>query len=327
MKTSLKTKLLTFISVLLIVIPIASAGCQRETAPTPAPSPAELSTTLVPNVPLDIYLYARQSRPTTVPAKMVNTPQDTSIESLAIWGVPAADDFAFGMALTLTSNEEASKVYSAMTLPEDAWKKLSGNTIYLVQGPGHAAESLKTAISNNDFKHYDDSEALQATAFLPGGSTFNPAAIATAKPSDMLINLLAQNAGNQGLGQLNLILKLMNLKVIAAGLYSPRQINLAEISEAIDSGSSIYDLDLGVVVLVRSGFPGFIVEPTVKKFLVEAKFAEVKSGELTLYKGTWETDGGKGVPVLIKVEGNDVFIALSGQESYAETLISNLRQG
>ncbi len=324
-KTELKTKLLILVLGLLIVTPIVSLGCQEEVRHPPASSPSALSSTLVPNMPLDAYLYARQSSPTTIPANLIDATQNINIDSLAVWGVSAEDDFTVGIAVALTSDSEASAVYDEITLGKYGWKKLSGNTIYLVQGSGLAAESLKTVISNNDFKYYDDSESLQAVALLPSEGTTKLAAVALAKPSKALINLITKAADTQGTDLINIILRLINLKVVAGGLYSPYQIDVAEIAEVIDSGGNIYDFDLGLLVLVKSGLPGFIVKFATEKFLAQYQFTEAKLGELALYKGSWDTNNGETVHVLVRIEGNRIIAAVSGQESYVKTLITSVQ--
>ena len=78
--------------------------------------------------------------------------------------------------------------------------------------------------------------------------------------------------------------------------------------------------------MVKSGIPGFLVEPAVTKFLTEFEFTETNIGELTIYKGSWDVDGGKAIPVLVRVEGNHIFAALAAQESYAETLITSVNR-
>lgn len=325
MNTELRTKLLILVLGLLIVTPIVSLRCQEEVRQPPASSPSALSSTLVPNMPLDAYLYARHSSPTTIPANLIDATQDINIDSLAVWGVPVEDDFAVGIAIALSINSEASAVYDEITLEEYGWKKLSGNTIYLVRGSGLAAESLKTTISNNDFKYYDDSESLQAAAVLPSGGTTKLVAVALAKPSKAVIDLITKAADTRRADLINIILRLMNLKVVASGLYSPYQIDVAEIAEVIDRGGNIYDLDLGLLVLVKSGLPGFIVKFATEKFLAQYEFTEAKLGELALYKGSWDTNTGEAVHVLVRIEGNHIFAAVSGQESYAETLITSIQ--
>ena len=328
MKTRLTTKLHIALIVLLIAVPIIGMGCEGgEEGGLPAsPSPSELSSTLVPNVPLDVYVYARQDSPTEIPAKMIGVPDDIAVESWATWGLFPADapfdDSAIGMGLTLSSAEDASNLYERIILKEDGWKMLSGNTIYLVHGSGDAAELMRTAISDNDFRYYDDKEALEAAASLPGGGTTKPAAIALAKPSEGLIGFLAKDTDPEDLDKISMILKLVNLKVVAVGLYSPHHIDIAEMAETMDAGGTIFDLDLGLMLLVKSGYPGFLVEPAVGKFLTESDFIETSLGGATIFRGSWETEDGA-IPVLVRIEGNRIFAAVAGQESYAETLIAS----
>ena len=104
------------------------------------------------------------------------------------------------------------------------------------------------------------------------------------------------------------------------GLYSTQQIDLRQIKEALESSISP-DLNLGLLVLVKSGLPGFVVEPIVKEYLKEHDFSETNIGELTIYKGS-RNIGGEAVPVLLRIEGNRLFAAASRQLSYAETLIT-----
>jgi hypothetical protein len=323
MKTNLATKVLVPLLVLIIATPIMSVGCEGGELPPPS-SPGEFSPALVPNTDLDVYIYAKQDSPTTIPAWLVDAPGDIEVESLALWGVPTEDEFALGIGIALTSPGDASALHAEIDLEEDGWKMLSGNTVYFVQGSGTAAESLKTAISNYDFKYCDDSEFLEAAATLPSYGTTKPAAIALAKPSAELIGFIAKDADPERLEQINMISKLVDPKVIAVGLYSPRQIDVAEIVETMESDGSISDLNLGLLGLVKSGLPGFVVEPVIKKFLTESEFTEVNFGEFTLYERSLHTDEGESITVLVWIRGNRAFAAVAGQESYAEALISSM---
>ncbi|MFC1902900.1 hypothetical protein ACFLX4_02395 [Chloroflexota bacterium] len=326
MHIKLTRRLLIAFLLLSIVAATIGMGCDGEVGqPSAMPSPGQLSSTLVPNVPLDMYVYARQDSPTMIPAKMADAPGDIAVESLAIWGVPPENSFAIGMGLTLTSSGDASRIYEEIRLEDGGWKKLSDNIIYLVQGSGTAAEALKTAISNNDFKYYDDSEPLEAVAALPGGGTTMPAAVAIAKPSEALIGFIARDASPESLGQINMILKLVKLKLVAAGLYSPQQIDIAKMAETMENGGNISNLNMGMMVLVKSGYPGLLVEPAVGKLLTERGFAETNIGGVTVYKGSQEI-GGEAIPVLVRIEGNRIFAAVSGQDSYAETLITGINK-
>ena len=92
----------------------------------------------------------------------------------------------------------------------------------------------------------------------------------------------------------------------------------------LGSDGSISDLNLGLLGLVKSGLPGFVVESVIKKFLTESEFTEVAFGEFTLYKRSLHTDEGESIAVLVWIRGNRAFAAVAGQESYAEALISSM---
>ncbi len=327
MNAKSKAKLFITVLVLLMAMPIIGAGCQgKGESLLTAPASGALLATLVPNMDLDVYVYVKQDGPTTLPADLIDAPIDIEVESLAIWGVRAGDDFAFGAALTLASASQAATVHSQITPKAATWAALSGSTIYVVQGSGTAASSLKTAITNNDFKYYDDNQALKALARLPGGGTTKLAGTAVVKPSKELIQYLAEDADPEGLGMINTILTIARLEVVAAGLYSPRQIDVARAAAAMKDNGSILDLDLGMLVVAKSGLPGFLVEPAVKKLLTEMEFTERSLGEFTLYQRSWDAGEGQAVPVLVRIEGNYTFAAISGEESYAETLISGINR-
>jgi len=327
----LAKKLLIVILISLMIIPISSVGCRVDEkepaaptppavpeAPPPPPYPGELSSTLVPDTQLDLYAYIRQENPTLIPAEAVGAPHDVSVESLSIWGVPAEDDFAFGMGITFTKASDASGLYEQ----SDAWKKLSDNKVYLVQGSEVAAASLTTAISNNDFKHYDDEDGLKAVATLPDDGSTKMAGVIVAKPTEAVMSFIG---GTEGSEMINLLLQLADIEVIAAGLYSPEQIDLTSMMGAMGDGGSFLQIDLGMVILIKSGRPGFLVEPIVTKMLSETGYTETSVGDVTVYSGSWDTGGGA-TPALIRVEGDHIFIAISEQESYIETLITSTKK-
>ena len=328
--TKLIKKLL--IPVLVLLIAISVIGCQEEEKPPSAPvaprglpSPSELCRTSVPNTDLDVYLYIKQDNPTTLPADMFNMSFDLEVESLAIWGVPVEDNFTFGYGLTLSSSSDASLLYAQITPEENSWTALSGSTIYFVEGSGIAAETLKTAISSSDFKNYDDKKSLEAVAALPNDGTTKLGGVAVVKPSKALMSHVTKGADSQGFGVIDLILGLVRLDVVVAGLYSPHQIEVAQITQMVESGS-IRGSNIDILVLVKSGLPGFIVAPVVKKFLAEFDFTQTTLGEITLYKRTVSADNGEPVYILGRVEGNYIFAAISGQEAYAQTLITRVNK-
>jgi hypothetical protein len=276
----------------------------------------------VPNTPLDVYLYAKQDKPTVIHVDMTGGPCDIEVESCAIWGVPAGDDFALGMGLTLTTTDSASKLYAEINFEKYRWKMLSGSTIYLVYGSGTAAETLKRAIANNDFKYYDDTESLKAVVDLPNSGIISPTAIAIVKPSKALIDFIAKYVDPRYFDQVNTMLEQVNLKLIVAGLYSSSHIDIAKIVEVLEGRGSISNLNLGLLMLAESNYPGLLVEPAVKKFLTDYGFTEMGFAESTIYRASLDRYIGEAIPALVWINGNRVFAAVAGQESYAQSLIS-----
>jgi len=287
----------------------------------------------------DIYIYARQDTPTRIPAWVADSPRDIEVESLALWGMPSEDKSAFGMGITLTSAFDASRLYNELNLrgfyaalspekldaiinlEEDIWKMVYGNTIYLVYGSGSAAESMKTAILNHDFRYYNYCETLEAAATLPSYSTTKPVAVALVEPSEALAGFLAKYADPEYLGQINMILKLGNIEIITIGLYSPHHIDVADIVELLGRESDVYSSNLGLLVSVKSGLPGFLAAPLVKKVLADYEFTEMEFGKFTVYRRPLYTDEGETLTVLVWVDGNSIFTAVAGYESYTESLI------
>ncbi len=315
--------LVTVLLLFLISTPLITVGCQEEvTQPPPTSTHSDLSTTLVPNIDLDMYVYVKQDNPTTVPKDLVDTPLDVVGESLALWGIPTEDSIILGGGLTFVSAADAVKIHAQISGQANIWTKLSERTIYFVQGSGIVAETMKAAISKNDFKYYDDENALQEVALLPDSGTTKLAAIGIVIPSGTLTELIANNINPDYSGMVNTLLTQARLQVITVGLYAPQQIDVAEITQRIERGS-IWESDLGILALIKSGLPGFVVSPIIKNILDDAGYVETTIGELTLYKGSLDVGNGKDIPILIRVEGNRIYATVSGQESYARTIITN----
>ncbi|MFC1933080.1 hypothetical protein ACFLXU_05590 [Chloroflexota bacterium] len=315
--------LVTVLLLFLISIPIIALGCQEEVTQPPAASThSDLSTTLVPNIDIDMYVYAKQDNPTTVPKGLVCTSLDVVAESLALWGIPTEDAFILGGGLTFVSVADAAKIHAQISGQAEIWTKLSDRTIYFVQGSGTVAETMKAAISKNNFKQYDDQNALLEVALLPDSGPAKLAAIGIVIPSETLTELIADNINPDYSGMVNTLLTQARLRVITVGLYAPQQIDVAEITQRIEHGS-IWESDLGILALVKSRLPSFVVSPIIKNILDDSGYVETTIGELTLYKGSLDVGNGKDIPIFIRVEGNRIYATVSGQESYARTIITN----
>jgi hypothetical protein len=326
MKIKLTKKLFVLTLAVLMLFPVLVVGCSGEVEQLPGSSTDKLSALLVPDTNLELYIYAKQERSTIVPAEIINMPHDIKVDSLAIWGIPSDEDLVFGAELTFATPEDASEIYSGIVSEKDSWKILKDNKIYVVRGSGIAAESLKSAILNNDFKYYTDANVLEAIAMLPRGGRTKMIALAVAKPSKQVLDFAEGYIGNKYFEQISDILKLLNPDVVIGGIYSPHQINVAKAVDVFQKGVGVSTLDAGILVLIKSTLPGFVVSPVAKNLLVDRGFTEVKFSEFSVYEAVWVAPDNSKISVLARAEGNQIFVAVSGQEDYAQTLITSIYQ-
>jgi hypothetical protein len=323
-RTHRDTTLVLGMSVMLL-LPLVAAGCEGEMEQFQGlSSSSEFSVLSVPNVDLDVYIYAKQRGLTTIPADIINMPHDISVESVAIWGVPGDKNIVGGIGLTFDNEATASEVYRYIETDRSLWTLLRANNLYVVKGKGAAATKLENAITANNFKNYDNTKLIEAARMLPKSVRAKLISIVLAKPSKQLVNFLGDNVKELNLTQIDDIVNSANLEMFIGGLYSPNNINISRAVHIAKGNGSLADLNLGLLVALKSGFPGIIVEPRIKSILKEQGLTETQVGEFTVYKGYWANPYVSSIPVYARVEGNYVFLSVSGQESYAETLITSI---
>ena len=283
-----------------------------------------LAATLVPDVNLDVYIYIKQLTGTIVPRSLIGLAIDIQIDSLAIWGVINNDIYSIGGILNFPSVSDASNLYSQLPQQSDIWTKLVGNSIYVVQGSGVPTESLKNAINNNNFKAYDDSHALGQIAAMPYSNSIKPVAICIVKPSQASIDILKQYVDTKTVNTVQSIYTWAKPQIIVVGLY-PETVDIADVEREIKN-KILSDTDLCIVASANSVFPGFIVNPIATRLLKKEGFTKIISGNLTEYQGSINIGNGQSIPALLNVAGNRVFATVSGNEPYAQTLMSNIKR-
>jgi hypothetical protein len=281
--------------------------------------------TLVPNIDLDMYVYVRQDNPTVMPKSLVDASLDMVAESLTLWGIPTEEAFILGGGLTFNHSSVATKIHAQIPDQAEIWTKLADRTIYFVHGSGTVAETMKVAISKNDFKKYDNQDALPEVALLPDTGITKLAAIGTFIPSESLTELIKENINPKYSSMVNTLLTLAKLQVITIGLYSPQQLDVSEITQKIERGG-IWESDLGILATIKSELPGLVVRPIIINILNDAEYIEETIGENTFYRGSLHLGNNKVIPILIRIDGNRIFVSISRQESYARTLITNVNK-
>jgi len=293
-------------------------------APTPSGAIVnEVAATMVPNLDLDVYLYFDQGSPTSVPEDLNGSSTYAEVDSLAVWGIVDANTYTFGGALTLDNAADASNMFSQLPKQSDIWTQLSDRTIYMVYGSGEPADSLESAISNNNFKNYDDNQALQEISLLPYGSSTKPAGIGIIKTTATAVNLLKQYVDAGTAATINSLYATVKSQFMVAGLYSSQPIDLTDIMQKIQGNNASWDTDLGVVAAVDSAYPGLVFSPIASRYLDGTGYTKTTLNNLPVYKAYLDS-GDDSIPVLINVSENHIFATSSGNEAYADTLMTGI---
>lgn len=319
--------LLTVIS-LALILAILPAACTGPGQPTPTPTVpavAALSATMVPNVDLDLYVYVNQGTPTKVPKNLLGTANDINVDSLAVWGIVKDDQYSLSGALTFTAASDASTIASRLPQMPGIWTKLSDRVIYFVQGNGTQADTVKSAISNNNFKLFNDTAALAEVSNMPTGGTTKPAAVAIIKPNQTMVNLIKNNTSTNNASTVQTVFDGARPQVIVLGLYSSGTIDIADIMQKA-ANNTLWDANLGILGSVNSIFPGLVFSPIATKLLENQNFPTEDVGGLTVYKIAIDAGKGKTIQILVNVDGNHIFAAVSGNEVYSQALLTGIKR-
>ncbi len=312
-----------FLALILSITPLACTGGEQS-RPTSQTADA-LSATMVPNVDLDLYVYVSQGTPTKVSRNLLGTANDVTVESLAVWGIVKDDQYSLSGALTFAAASDASSVVSRIPQQPGIWTKLVGRIIYFVQGSGAESDAVKNAVSNNNFKLFDDSKALAEVAIMPTGGTTKPAAIAIIKPNQAMVNLAKKYTSENTAATVQNIFSGAKPQVIVLGLYASEPIDIADMMQRA-ANNTIWDANLGILASINSSYPGVIFSPIATKLLDSLFYPKEPVGNLTVYKITIDPGNGKTIPLLVNVDGSHVFAAISGKESYAQAMLTGIKR-
>jgi len=319
-----KTARLALVGLVLAALLLPLAGCDTAVPPAPSSGTLAVAGTLVPDLPLDVYAYVRQPQPTLVPDDLLDLPADLSVVSLAMWGVAGDADFTWGGALTMGSLDEAVRAVSDIPSDAGVWTKLDGAVIYFVKTGTAAADTMKAAIADGRLVNYDFQPGIDALAFYPDGGSTVALGAAAAVPGDALINLITANATSELKALITTLTKSSGLQVVTAGLYAAAPVDISTIAEH-PTLPFLLSQNAGILVSVKSSWPGFVIGFLANNAIGGAGYEQGTLGGQEVYRGTIDTGGGAQVPVVIRVSGNRIFAALSGQQAYAEALIAGIR--
>ncbi len=151
-------------------------------------------------------------------------------------------------------------------------------------------------------------------------------AVGIAKPSTALMDALKKSLQGADYDRLMIVMKSADAQLVAGGLYSMYRIVIAAVMGMLGGQGSFENLDTGFLFMVKSGLPSFMFQPILRNYLIENGFTETSAGDYPVFKGSWIMENTGKFHALLRVEGNYIYAAVAGKESYAETLITNIRK-
>jgi len=280
---------------------------------------------MVPDVELDLIVYINQGVPTKVSKSLIGTPNDISVESLAVWGIVKENQYSLSGALTFESATDAEVINTRLPKQSDVWTKLSDRTIYFVQGTGAESEAVKTAISNNNLKRFDDRGALDEISNMPAGGVTRPAAFAIIRPNQAMLDLIKRYTNENTAKSMEDVFNGVKPQIIVLGLYSTQPLDIADLMQRA-ANNTIWDVDIGVLASISSVYPGIVFSPIATRALDNQGYPKETINNLTVYKTSIAAGSGKTVTLLINIDGNHIFTAVSAKEPYAETLLLGIKR-
>jgi hypothetical protein len=261
-------------------------------------------------------MFLSQGEPFPIPADMLALPASPGVNSLTIWVVPGDAGHAVAFRAILTSPEEASDLYKEVAPETDEWTYLSGSTIYLVKGEGSGAKTLKRAIKAGDFVSLEEKEPKIRNEMnrLPKEPPAKAVMMGFAKPKGSLIESFAKGKQAKGLGDISSAIDKARAQYVILGLYSDKLINPGDIKQASD----LKELELGFLVVTKSGIPGFLLAPLFGTIAGMFGMDKIDLSGETAYHRDYE-----GLAMVLKGEGNLIYLSVAPELEFAKKLMSS----
>ena len=303
-----------------VVAALAAACGEDEPPPEPA-LPLGFAEAALPDVALDVYLFAAPERPLALPTRYFLDadspaaeliPEFVEVGEARSWSGPTSG--AFGASLRFTDEAEASAIGTYLEGADGPWHKLDGSLLTLVRGEGawprQARQAVELDLSASLAAKYPDVWDLLQD--LPADPPEPPAAAGFTRLDGGLIDSLGELVGASGPG-ITTALKTARVKDLAFALYQ-------EIRPALtDSVDTDYMLETGTAALVvtKSGYPGFVVGLGIGVFAGQAGLEEIESGETEAYYIGWGS-----LHIVLRNRGSVLFVALAADRERAEAVMA-----
>jgi len=308
------------LAVLILGLPLA---CRAPEAPPTleAVSPAELGRTVVPGVPLDLYLYLKQPEATVIPGGITGTANPTAVEALSLWGTATRGDYAFGGAFFF-ENTEAAAAAAADLVYAGRWLERDGRVVYFVEGAGAESQTLQTAILERRFRYYDDAAALGMIAALPPDMTGQLRAVLVGSP-DATLSQYVDRAISLGDWRLQgMPFKLARIDTALAAIYAPAPLDIGTLQADFQAGN-LFPSGFSAVLAAGSALPSFLVGPIMSQVLPVPGLNAEQQGGVTYYQAS-QAVYGETVYAAVRGQGNRLWAALASSEAQAAAMVTGI---
>lgn len=306
---------LAYLLTALIVFTVNLTGCEATPAASPPLLPQGFADTLVPNVNLEGYVYFNQGSPITISADILQgaAPQ-ISADSAQVWLGPDAN--SIGGAVNFKSEADAQSVSRLIKAAgEPVWNLASGQIIYAAYNdPGQWTASLKDAVNRQQMvsPKIKYPEISGDFAYFPNKPSVKPFAAGFIDLNGRLVESIGTRLGSS-LTDYTSALGSAKINHISFVLYGERPI---EISSRAMSEEYIKSLNLGVMVVGRSGYPGIAISLFFDKAMQDAGLTKYSVRGVDVY----EYPAGN-VRLLVARKGNVIYVAAALSKEIAENLL------
>ena len=297
MKAILTKKYLVHIFLLVLLL---VAGCSGPKASAPELTEG-LAAAMVPNMPLDGYLFFRQSQPTLLPGMLLNLPADITVQSVEVWVVPAESTEIIGAVVTFTYAQDAATLFPLIPNQNELWKYLAANNIFLVMGSGGSAEALKNAITARQFVSLSTAapDAWDLMQRFPSQPASKPPVVGFIRMEDRLLAFVQKYAkGSFDEGTVS-ALKMAKIEMAAVAMYSNKILQVTDLL----SPANLKDAGLGGIMIAKSSYPGFAISAALGPLASRMSLEKTDVDGKKAYYRAMDAPGGQKVLLLLNNSG------------------------
>lgn len=314
MVKSLVLKLVCLFIALSVFVPNLM-GCEATPGISTPLLPSDFANTPVPDVNLGGYIYLNQGSPITIPTDLLPTNANSiSIKSAQLWLGP--DVNSVGGAVSFESQADAQVVSQLIkSYKAPVWSLASSNILYAANNDsGQWTSSLKNAVTQQQMVSIASKypEVQGDFTYFPSAPPSKPFA---AGFIDLDSNLIESISTSLGLSLADYTSALESAKIsrVCFVIYSAQSL---KVSSETTTEDYINSLQLGVLALGRSTYPGITLSISFDKAMSDAGFTKYSVDNVDLYKYSSE-----GIELLVAHKGNVIYAAAAKSEGLAEKLL------